>query len=117
MLVTCSLYIYIYIYIILQDCVRVSHRMVLPCILSIYTAFPSICTAAVWSPPNRLIWLTVASRDGKQHGVEKGAALINKTTYLVAKKTNTHVLRTPCQSFKLSKRSCFACIPHLNIEL
>ena len=46
--------------------------------------------------PNRLIWLTVASRDGKQLGVEKGAALINKTTYLVAKKTNTHVLRTPC---------------------
>jgi len=40
--------------------------------------------------------LAVASRDDKQYGIETGAALINKTTYLVAKKTNTHVLRTPC---------------------
>jgi len=40
--------------------------------------------------------LAVASRDGKQYGVGKGAASINKTTCLVAKQTNTHVLRTPC---------------------
>jgi len=40
--------------------------------------------------------LTVASRDGKQHGVETGATSINKTNYLVAKSTNIQVLGTPC---------------------
>jgi len=40
--------------------------------------------------------LDVASRDRKQHGVEIGAASVIKTTYLVVKETNTHVLITTC---------------------
>ena len=46
--------------------------------------------------PVRLIRLAETSRDGKQYGIETGAASINKTTCLFAKQTNTHVLRTPC---------------------
>ena len=46
----------------------------------LYTRLP--CGAST----NWLVWLAVASRDGKQHAVETGAASINKTTYLVAKK-------------------------------
>ena len=58
--------------------------------------FSSIYTGPVW----KLVVLTnliVVSRDGKQHGAKTGAASINKTTCLVAKQTNTHVTRTPCQ--------------------
>jgi len=40
--------------------------------------------------------MAVASIDDKQYGVKTGAASINKTTCLVAKKTTTQVLRTPC---------------------
>ena len=35
---------------------------------------------------NRLIWLAVANRDGKQYDVETGTASINKTACLVANK-------------------------------
>jgi len=38
-----------YSIIILQYFFRVSHYMVLPCLLFIYTAFSSIYTAPVWS--------------------------------------------------------------------
>ena len=55
-------------------------------VVSIYTGFSSIYTAPCRASTNWLIWLAVASRDGKQHAVETGAASINKTTYLVAKK-------------------------------
>ena len=49
-----------HMFIILQDFFRVSHWMVLPGILFIYTAFSSIYTAPVWSltgSTNLIDWL------------------------------------------------------------
>ena len=75
-----------------KDSFRVSHWMVSPCLLFIYTAFFYYIHGSQVEP-HRFDSFDVASRDCKQYVVEKGAASIDKTG-LVAKKTNTQVLKT-----------------------